>query len=436
MASLTAGVGPSLPRASSSAPWKQLVAPGSQTKRRPSFPLRSSSSRPVVCCRSSEGDPPPASVRVDPDLVLHDALDSSGVDTSHARAARGDFCAQIGRLSNIERGTSISINRAVDLARTALYVAAEDDSVVSHSSVPLPVDAFIDRLDDLSMGYCSHFESAYLSAPQKFLNSVEDYLYAKKGFHRSNARGLLEPRALYLHSVLTHRSGSATMLSLLYSEILKMLRLWGIVNFDAEIFFPHDLESLPRGYDKRKGKEVDQQHVLTSEALLHQMLTDLKTAFWPFQSNRSESLFLRAANAANCGDQSGIGESSAFQLASTKAAHHRLERGIWTGVRLGDMRRALAACERLILLDVDPRESRDYAILLYHCGFYEQALQHLSSYQKRKVPSPGRPSDPQSSMEEDAGEKLMVRLNLLMMEEGWGRPSQVRYFLGNKAEPW
>ncbi|KAI4302491.1 hypothetical protein MLD38_038228 [Melastoma candidum] len=327
MASLTAGVGPSLPRASSSAPWKQLTAPRSPAKRRHS-------------------------------LII--------------------FVASGCLLSLFRRGTSISINRGVDLARAALYVAAEDDSLVSHSSVPLPVDPFIDRLDDLSLGFCSHFESTYRSSLLKLLNSVEDYLYVKKGFHRSNARGLLEPRALYLHSVLTHRSGSVTMLSLLYSEILKMLRLWGIVNFDAEIFFPHDSESLPRGYDNRKGKEVDQQHVMTSLALLFQMLTDLKTTFWPFQSKCSESLFLSAANAANCGDQSGIGEASMFQLASTKVAHHRMERGIWTGVRQGDMRSAIAACERLTLLDVDPRELRDYAILLYHCGFYEQqALQYL-----------------------------------------------------------
>lgn len=33
---------------------------------------------------------------------------------------------------------------------------------------------------------------------------------------------------------------------------------------------------------------------------------------------------------------------SAFELASAKAAQHRLERGVWTSVRFGDMRRALS----------------------------------------------------------------------------------------------
>lgn len=58
------------------------------------------------------------------------------------------------------------------------------------------------------------------------------------------------------------------MLSLIYSELLKMLRLWGLVDFDVEIFFPHDLHSLPRGYDKQKSKESDQPHIITSQTLL------------------------------------------------------------------------------------------------------------------------------------------------------------------------
>jgi hypothetical protein len=33
---------------------------------------------------------------------------------------------------------------------------------------------------------------------------------------------------------------------------------------------------------------------------------------------------------------------SAIEMAAAKAAHHRLMRGVWTNVRFGDMRRALA----------------------------------------------------------------------------------------------
>ncbi|XWS08289.1 hypothetical protein CRYUN_Cryun41cG0066900 [Craigia yunnanensis] len=369
----------------------------------------------------------------DLNFALHDALESSGIDTSHAREARNGFVSQIQKLSDIERETSICINRCVDLGRTALYIAAEDDSLISHSSVPLMVDAFLERLDDLSMGYCPHYNSCR-SSPENFLESIERYLYVKKGFRRSSAKNQEEPQALYLHSVLTHCSGSAVMLSLIHSEILKMLRLWGLLDFDVEIFFPHDLHGLPRAYDKQKSKESDQPHIMTVQMLLEEILRNLKDAFWPFQNDHVDSLFLRAAHAANCIDKSNGIQESGFQLASAKAAQHRQEQGAWASVHFGDMRRALSACERLILLKNDPKEMRDYSILLYHCGFYEQALKYLKLYQDTKSSSSqSQSTNSVSIQEEDAVEKLIVRLNLIAMEEGWTRPFYVRNFIGNNS---
>lgn len=370
-------------------------------------------------------------------LELHDALESIGTDTAFAREAREGFYSQIKRLSNVERETSISINRCVDLGKTALHIAAEDDSLISHSSVPLPVDAFIGRLDDLSVGYCPHYCSSFRSSPESVLESIERYLFDKKGFRRTNARNqLIEPMSLYLPSVLTHRTGSAVMLSLIYSELLKMLRIWGLIDFDVEISFPPDLYSLPRGYQKQKSKDSDQPHIMTVQMLLEESLRNLKNAFWPFQHDQSKSLFLRAARAANCIDQLKSGDSG-LQLASAKAVHHRLERGVWTSVRFGDMRRALAACERLILLEIDAKELRDYSILLYHCGLYEQSLQYLKFYQDSTNSSLQKhPSNSVSSLEDDAVEKLMICLNLILMEQGWSRSTYVRNFLGNNFEPW
>ncbi|XP_042010589.1 uncharacterized protein LOC121759149 isoform X2 [Salvia splendens] len=376
-------------------------------------------------------------------FVLHDALDFSGIDTAHARvffllflihflypAARVGFCSQIKRFSDLERGTSITINRGVDLARAALQIAAEDDALISHSSVPLPVDDFIDRLDNLSMGYCSQYSSSFRSTPEKFLDCLERYLYLNKGFRRTSTRNHVEHRALYLNSVLTHRSGSVSMLSLIYSEILKMLRIWGVLNFDVEIFFPRDSHSSPRGYLKQKSKESDQSHILTSQSLLVEILNDLKNAFWPFQLNHARSPFLRAAEAAHCVTGSNNAKESASQLASSKAARHRLQRGVWTSVHFGDMRRALSACERLILLKHDPKDLRDYAVLLYHCEYYEEALQFLKHYQDTKQ------SGSDIEIEEDAVEKLVVRLNLILMEVGWSRKPEHRNILFNNSEPW
>lgn len=320
------------------------------------------------------------------------------------------------------------------MAKTALYISMEDDSIVSHSSVPLPVDAFVERLVNLSMDFCTTNGSALKSSPEDFLLSLEKYLYKDKRFQRCSVMNQAEPRALYLHSVLTHRTGSPAMLSLIYSEIIKWIRLWGLLDFDVEIFYPRDLAGLPSGYHKRKSKESDHAHIMTAESLLVEILSDLKEAFWPFQQDHSKSLFLRAAHAANCYDKS---VDSGFELASAKAAQHRLDRGVWTSVRYGDMRRALSACERLILLETDPKELRDYGILLYHCGLYKESMQYFELYQETKDSSILKQSSYSvCSQEESAVEKLMTRLNLIVQEESWGMQASSKTFLGNNSEPW
>lgn len=51
-----------------------------------------------------------------------------------------------------------------------------------------------------------------------------------------------------------------------------MLRLWGVLNFDVEILFPHDSYSSPRGYHKQESKESDQLDVMVSHALLVEVI--------------------------------------------------------------------------------------------------------------------------------------------------------------------
>lgn len=62
------------------------------------------------------------------------------------------------------------------------------------------------------------------------------------------------------------------MLSLIYSEILKWIRLWGLLDFDVEIFYPRDLAGLPSGYHKKKSKESDHAHIMTAQSLLVEVL--------------------------------------------------------------------------------------------------------------------------------------------------------------------
>ncbi|ONM31266.1 hypothetical protein ZEAMMB73_Zm00001d040383 [Zea mays] len=347
-----------------------------------------SSVRPCAAAVEQEG----GAAGEAPRLVLHDSLDSVGVATAHARAAREGFVAQVGRLTRVSAGSSIAISRGPDLARAALCVAAEDDSLVSHSSVPLPVDAFIARLDDLSTGFCAGGNFPPSGAPPEvFFDYLNRYLYVHKGFRRTN--GVSDVRIMYLHSVLTCRSGSALMLALIYSEILKTT------------------------------------------------LRTLKCAFWPFQSDQSSSLFLNAVAAnqrgpGTLGDNQArsYGNTSAIEMAAAKAAQHRLMRGVWTNARFGDMRRALAACERLILLHHDPHELRDYAALLYHCGYYEDCLHYLSLYQTAK--SGKSPTNRLEILEDEAVNTLKARLMLILAEDGWSRCRPVARYWTKNSEPW
>lgn len=96
------------------------------------------------------------------------------------QAAREGFCQQIQGLSGISGETSIVVRIGADLAKAALQIAAEDDSLISHSSVPLPVDAFVERLDDLSMGFCSLYMPPLNSPPEVFLGNLERYFYVHK----------------------------------------------------------------------------------------------------------------------------------------------------------------------------------------------------------------------------------------------------------------
>lgn len=87
-----------------------------------------------------------------------------------SQAARDGFCSKVKKLMAVERETRIATNRRVDLGRATPYIVVEDDSLISHSSVLLLIDAFLERLYDLSMGYRSHFGSSFQSSPKNFHN--------------------------------------------------------------------------------------------------------------------------------------------------------------------------------------------------------------------------------------------------------------------------
>ncbi|PKA53704.1 hypothetical protein AXF42_Ash009200 [Apostasia shenzhenica] len=318
---------------SAGAPW---VAPPTSSNPRSTRKEKKNPRPTLACLPSGAGSRVRDSTSTGPRglrLVLHESMDAAGIDARQAREAREGFCQQVGRLTKIYSETSIAISRGPDLARAAMLIAAEDESLVSNSSAPLPVDDFIERLDDLSMDFCSLYLPPSSSPPEVFLANLERYIYVHKGFHRTCM--MSDATALYLHSVLTCRKGSPIMLSLIYSEILKMLRIYGVLDFDVEIYFPHDQDGLPRGYEKQKSRLSDHPHILTSKSFLVEVLSSLKNAFWPFQNDKS-SLFLRAAQAASHAYGPTVSGKSFSKYS------HGLDTAAMDSKHIGDMRRTLA----------------------------------------------------------------------------------------------
>ena len=104
-----------------------------------------------------------------------------------------------------------------------------------------------------------------------------------------------------------------------------------------------------------------------------------QTGYWPWPwDSRAGGGFRGAAKAFLDGAESAEAEAIA------RAARHRLERGIWTSPGAGDLRRALAAAERLVILrgEAVPEERRDLAVLYCHTGRLQDARAELKAYSK------------------------------------------------------
>lgn len=79
----------------------------------------------------------------------------------------------------VEAARAMANDPTLDLARAALEIAAEDDALVSHSVVPLPVDSYISRLDLMAAEVANHHLPARLAdrTPRIVFDALNKYLY-------------------------------------------------------------------------------------------------------------------------------------------------------------------------------------------------------------------------------------------------------------------
>jgi regulator of sirC expression with transglutaminase-like and TPR domain len=104
---------------------------------------------------------------------------------------------------------------AIDLAKTALYIAKEEYP-------QLDVDYYLQILDSLSREIAN--ETSDLSDSQQILFQINRVLFEKHGFH-GNAENYYDPKNSFLNEVLDCKTGIPITLSLIYLEIAKRLGL-------------------------------------------------------------------------------------------------------------------------------------------------------------------------------------------------------------------
>ncbi|KAK9909325.1 hypothetical protein WJX75_000539 [Coccomyxa subellipsoidea] len=289
----------------------------------------------------------------------------------------------------------------MNLAEAALQVAAEDDALVSHSSVQLPVQSFLNRISRLANDVNTlHLRSLPPgSSPQEALQAIHRFLFEEQrfglpAFGRSNIPsgqimdnpGVYEnAKYAYLHELLVTRKGVPAVLAILLEEVCQRLLSQGAVDFAVRVDCT-SLDRLPRaevipGLNRQMVTRADGSMLNTcSSDVLVEMLRFLKRAYWPFP-------WQSTPDNATGGFHSAAtiwleGEDRAELQAIARTAKHRLERGIWTSPGAGDLRRALAAAERLCILlgDEGPLERRDVAVLYLHACNFPAASAHLAAY--------------------------------------------------------
>lgn len=364
---------------------------------------------------------------------------------------------------------------AMNSATAALLISREDDALMTNcvAAVALPVEPFLRRMSTMADEIAGHHLPRLGADPPQdvVVTTVASYIFDLQRF-RVAARPAIrrgdvlehpgvweDPRGAYLNEVLTRREGSPAALAIIFAEVWQQLLMRGAVTFavstDVDLpardergyergaltdGFPFVVRSVTvGGMGRGASSSTALAHLNTcSSRALVLLLRQLKRGYWPWAwdttlddprdgESGSGGGFLAAARAfldemgLDCGIGHGrAGGVDATTAAISAAAAHRLARGVWTSSGAGDLRRARAAAERLVILccggDIaglrSPGEKRDLAVLLVHCGEFSVALDLLRDYQRDR--GDGEEWEP-SIAEESAVEALVRVLPAIIM---------------------
>jgi regulator of sirC expression with transglutaminase-like and TPR domain len=233
-------------------------------------------------------------------------------------------------------------DEAIDLARAALYLAAEEYPA-------LDVDAYLSRLDALARDVADRPLDTAL--PLGRLLELSRYLFEEQGF-AGNARSYYDPRNSFLNEVLDRRTGIPITLSVVYLEVG-----WRLGLPLAGVGLPgHFLVGYYPPYDVQYVDVFNQGRMLSRDdcALLLQGMYGHGFVFHEeYLAPVSKRQILTR------------------MLTNLKAIYTQQE----------DWDRALAVAERLLLLQPDyPPEVRDRGLIQFRRGALRAAHADLERY--------------------------------------------------------
>jgi hypothetical protein len=262
-----------------------------------------------------------------------------------------------------------------DVALAALLLAGEDDAVATRTAVPLPVEAYLKRLDALA----SDFELCY--SPRRdgaaaddaaVLAALDAFLYGADTCRFRVPVSWDErhsPYRTYLQNVLAQRVGVPCALAAVHMGVLSRLQARGAAPADAVVVLPPGGAAAPFS---RAGSAPPSPPAVSAPGVLAATLDCLTRAFWAWEWRPDEaSGFLRAAEAA-AGGASGVGRVGTVLAGVVMQP---------TGRPFGDLERAQLAVERTLALAGGAGPAlRELAVLQAHTKQRTAALANLRAY--------------------------------------------------------
>ena len=291
--------------------------------------------------------------------------------------------SRAGLLDEIQKCENSNEMLNCDAVLASLFIAVEDDAFKSRTSVCLPQEAYVKRLqklmDEFEMRDIAYFNGQY--DDRMVLKALERYLYEEHQY--KPPVGWMEafsPYRTYFHHVIAQKVGIPASLATLYMGCVKILRTKEILKDEVYVLISNsrglDPDVLPRtpwGITKddylNLGIPADARWC-TPKMSIQMQLRALKRSFWPWtwDDRRDTGIELALRSAV-------FGSEDRMQTAVKGVGIIQP-----TGRPFGDLEMAIRATERLALV-AEPENIRDYGVLLYHSQRYKEAYEQLQKYQ-------------------------------------------------------